>query len=216
MSRSWIYMKLINTYFFCAAILSLTIFFLIVPALAQEDTGEEESIELLPPDFVSETYGFGLALPDDYIGFETSDDEGRWYLNIVGEMWQASALLTAEELSEDVVDVAGFWKLMKDRDPYMAENITYEKIDSICDTGAVQSRVEKFEPSGYILAITWVFVKDGIGYTLSGYPPPDGDNNEARNLALAIHDQFRWMTEEEIAEALPEIEETELPQGREF
>jgi hypothetical protein len=190
----------------------------IVPALAQEDTNgdEEPAIELLPPNFASAQYSFGTVLPDGYIPFETSDEEGRWYLNIIGESWQASAIITAEELPEDVVDVAGFWQLMKDRDPYMAQNITYEKVDAIGDLGAVQSRVEKIEPSGYILAITWVFVKDGVGFTLSGYPPSGGNNDEARDIALSIHDQFRWMTPEEITEFLANPVEIPLPEGVEY
>ncbi|MCX6646643.1 MAG: hypothetical protein NTY09_09820 [bacterium] len=191
----------------------------IVPALAQENTSSDEeapAIELLPPNYASAQYSFGTVLPDGYIPVETTDEEGRWYLNIIGESWQASAIITAEELPEDVVDVAGFWQLMKDRDPYMAQNITYEKVDAIGGIGAVQSRVEKIEPSGYILAITWVFVKDGVGFTLSGYPPSGGNNDEARDIALAIHDQFRWMTPEEITEFQANPVEIPLPEGREF
>ena len=181
-----------------------------------QDSSEEETLELLPPTYVCDDLGFGVALPDGFIAYETEDEDGRYYLNIIGEYDQATSIISAEELPEDIIDLAGFWQLMKDRDPLMAGNITYEKIDSIADSGAVLSRVEMIEGGEYILAITWVFVHDGYGFTLSGYPPQDGDNNLARDLALDIRNQFRWMTPEEIAECDFDPDEIQLPEGREF
>jgi len=183
----------------------------LVSAYAQEEDTEEE-IELRPVNYVSETYGFGLALPDGYLPFDFSDEEsGSWTLNILGEMIQPSAIINVEPLPEDVNDVAGFWQLMKDRDRYMERNITYEKVDSVAGVGAIQARVEDMQVSEYILAITWVFVNDGHGFVISAYPPVGGNNALAREFSLDIVTQFRWMTAEEIADT--EVEELDPDAG---
>lgn len=176
---------------------------------------ENETVALRPPNYVNSEYGFGIALPDGYSANE-SINNGIWLLQIYCDMDEPMAQLSIEPLPSGVSDVTGFWQRMKERDNLMARNITYEKIDSIADTGAVQARVEKIENGNYILAITWVFVHDGCGFTLSGYPPMTGANNEARNIALEIAQQFRWMSDEEIDETEPQIPSFEIPAGREF
>jgi urea transporter len=191
----------------------------LIAAYGQESgDGTEEAVELLPPDYVNATYGFGIALPDGYYSYET-EENGIDAVSIEGNSDEAKARITIEELPDDVMDVAGFWQFMKDRDSMMARNITYEKIDSIAGVGAVQARVERIERSNYILAITWAFVHDGYGFTLTGYPPAGADFNSARDLTEQLSQQFRWMTDEEIEEyqaanaGEPEIV---LPEGEEF
>lgn len=186
--------------FLCSSWLTL------LAAYGQEETSdeEEEAVELLEPNYVNEAYGFGLVVPEGYITFEMEDD-GIWTLQLIGEMDQAGVRISAEELPEDVVDTAGYWQLMKERDPLMANNITYEMVDSIADTGAILARIEQIENDDYILAITWVFVHDDYGFTLSGYPPEGEEYQEAKETALEIARQFRWMTPEEIEET--EIED---------
>ncbi len=186
----------------------------LVAAYGQET---DDEIELRSVDYISPVYKFGIALPEGYMAFDFTDEEsGAWVLNIAGEFDQATALISAEELPDDVIDVAGFWQLLKDRDPLMERNITYEKVDSVAGCGAVQARIEGMESGEYILAITWAFVRDGYGFTLSGYPSAGGDNNSARDLALDLSGQFRWMTDEEIEEWESVEHEIEIPEGEEF
>jgi hypothetical protein len=162
---------------------------------------------------VSGEYGFGIALPEGYVAVDY-DADGTWVLEIIGEFDQPTARISAEPLPEDVVDVGGFWQLMKDRDPLMKRSITYEMVSMVDDSPAVLARIERIEAGDYILAITWVFVHDAHGFTLSGYPAAGKDFNTARDIALQVRDQFRWMTEEEIAAF--EEQELVIPEGEEF
>jgi hypothetical protein len=187
----------------------------LVVAYGQEEGEEEEGIELLPPNYVSAQHGFGIVMPEGYITFEY-DEDGVWVLQLIGEMDQAGARITARELPEGVLDVAGFWQYLKDQDPLMARNVTYEMVDSIADTGAVLSRVEDIQGDTYILAIGWAFVHDGYGFTLTGYPPEMGDYSLTKELALEVAQQFRWMTAEEIAEFESAEQATPPSAGREF
>jgi len=191
----------------------------LIAAYGQE-TGEEtgDTLELLSPDYVSPEYGFGVALPDGYFAVELEEEE-TWMVNFESGPDEAKARISVEELPDGVSDVAGYWQHMKDRDALMERNITYEKIDTIAGTGAVQARIEQIERSNYILAITWVFVHDGYGFTLTGYPGASGDYNSGRDLTLSIAEEFRWMSNEEIAEfeeSEPIEDDSETPQGREF
>jgi hypothetical protein len=179
--------------FLCSSWLTL------LAAYGQETEGDEDAVELLPPNYVNETYGFGMVVPEGYITFDY-DQDGIWVLQLIGEPDQPGARISAEELPEGVIDTAGYWQLMKDRDPLMENNITYEMVDSIAGTGAILSRVEQIQNDKYILAITWVFVHDGYGFTLSGYPGEAEGAGDAKAFALETAQQFRWMTPEEIAE----------------
>lgn len=182
---------------------------------AQEES-EEEAVELLTPDYVSSEYGFGIAIPEGYLAMDF-EDEDLWILEIFGEFFEASGRVTIEDLPDGVVDVVGFWQFMKDRDSLMERNITYEMITSIADTPAVQTRVERMEADGYLLTIFWVFVRDGHGYTLAAYPPSTGDDpTSAKVLALALAQQFRWMTDEEMDEFTENPPEIDLGQGEGF
>ncbi|MFH1677083.1 MAG: hypothetical protein ABIC40_08660, partial [bacterium] len=169
---------------------------LISPAYpaAKQDTKEDE---LRPPDYVNSEYGFGLALPEGYITFDYKDDKTN-IIEILGQPDDPKANISIEPLPEDVTDVAGFWQFLKNRDPLMESGISYEMVTSVADTGAILARIEKIDHEKYILAITWVFVHDGFGFTLSGYPPPSGKFNMARDFGYEIKSQFRWMTPEEI------------------
>ena len=183
------------------------------PLSAQD---EAEVIELLDPDFVSPEYGFGIAIPDGYLAMDF-EDENLWVLEIFGEMFEPTGRITIEDLPEDIVDVIGFWQLMKDRDSLMEQNITYEMVTSIADTPAVQTRVERLEADEYLLTIFWVFVRDGRGFTLAAYPPATGDDpGSAKVLALSLSQQFRWMTQEEIDEYMENPPEVDLGWGEEF
>lgn len=191
----------------------------LIAAYGQEN-GEnaDDTVVLLPPDYVCAQYGFGVALPDGYYVYDL-EDENIWMAVFESGPDDANARIAIEELPDDVTDVAGYWQYLKDRDALMERNITYEKIDTIAGTGAIQARVERIERGGYILAITWVFVHDGYGFTLTGYPPESGDYNSGRDLSLAIAEQFRWMTDEEIEDfedsGSDEVD-FEIPEGREF
>jgi len=209
MKRSSIFLLAFFVFLFCAW-LGLVVTY----GQETEEPGAEEG-ELRPPDFVNADYGFGLALPEGYITFP-DEDNGVWTLKRIGELDQPTAIVSAEKLPDDVTDVAGFWQFVKDRDPLVANNITYEKVGSIADTGAVQVRIERIENGKYILAITWVFVHDGNGFIVSGYPPEGGDNNTARDIALEVAQQWRWMTDEEIQAFQSQEEENPPPQGKEF
>jgi len=191
-------MQLHRVLFYAFIIFLCSSWLTLLAAYGQETTDEETTTELLPPNYISETYGFGAVIPDGYITFDW-EEEGVWVVQIIGETYQPGARISAEELPEDVLDTAGYWQLMKERDPLMANNITYEMIDSIAGTGAILSRVEDIENDNYILAITWVFAHNGYGFTLSGYPPETGEYEMTGEFALEIAQQFRWMTPEEIA-----------------
>ena len=187
----------------------------LVAAYAQDE--EVEVIELLTPNYVSADYGFGMFIPDGYIAADFIDEEiGAWTLNILGEMDQPSSILNVEPLPDDVTDVAAYWQFLKDRDQYMERNITYEKVDSIAGVGAIQARIEGMEVNQYLLAITWVFVKDGHGFMLSSYPPIGGNNSLARDFSLTMTDQFRWMSPEEIEASEVEEFDPTMPGGEDF
>jgi len=177
----------------CESVLALLF---ISPALSavKQDTKE---IEIRPPDYVNKEYGFGLALPEGFITFDYKDAKTN-IIEILGQPDDPKATISIEPLPKDVTDVAGFWQFLKDRDSLMASGISYEMVTSVADTGAILARIEKIENEEYILAITWVFVHDGFGFTLSGYPPPGGKFNRARELGYEIKSQFRWMTADEI------------------
>ncbi len=209
MKRSSIFLLAFFVFLFCAWL------GLVVTYGQETQEPPADEVELKPPDFVNADYLFGLALPEDYITFDY-EDSGIWVLNLIGELDQPTAIVSAEKLPDDVIDVAGFWQLVKDRDPLVANNITYEKVGSVADTGAIQARIERIENGKYILAITWVFVHDGSGFILSGYPPEGGDNNTARDIALEVAQQWRWMTDEEIQAFQSQEEENPPPQGKEF
>jgi hypothetical protein len=196
------------------------------PVLAQisaENPEEEEpAIELLPPNYTNSDYHFGMLLPEGYTTYDSKEGEA-WVLQMTPDSPdKGTARLSVEPLPEGVTDVAGFWQAMKDRDPMMAHNATYEMVTSVAGTGAILARIERMENGQYILAILWAWVHDGHGFTLSGYPPEGGDNNLARDLAKQLIDQFRWMTDEEIAAAqagtppAPSTEQPPLPPGRRF
>jgi hypothetical protein len=182
---------------------------------------EEQAPELVTPNFMSSKYGFGVYVPEGYTSTVSEEPKvwkytpeggtksvtqkvALWMLGIgstLGDTTQPSARLTIERLPDQITDVGGFWKLMKDRDLVMSHNTTYERITKVAGSGAIQTRVERMEGSSYVLAILWVWVHDGYGYTLTGYPPQSGDNSEARELARDLIDQFRWMTKDEIEAA---------------
>jgi hypothetical protein len=106
---------------------------------------------------------------------------------------------------------------MKDRDELMERNITYEKVSSISGTPAIQARVEQIDSGEYILSIFWVFIHDGHGFTLAAYLPAGGsDAVAAKDLALQLSQQFRWMTDEEIAAYNENPPEADLGGGTEF
>jgi hypothetical protein len=201
----------------------LTALLLIGPATAQENsTGDsnEEEPALLQPNYLNSDYGFGMVIPADFSPYG-HDEDNVWVLEVTpATVDQASARLSIEDLPDNVTDVAGVWQLMKDLDPAMAHNITYEKIASVAGTGAIQARIEKLEGARYMLIIMWVWVNDGRSFTLSSYPPEGGDNNLARDLAKQLVDQFRWMTPEEIEaaqESLPPAPSgPPLPPSQEF
>jgi hypothetical protein len=188
----------------------LTLFLIAGQSPAQEGSGqggdEETVIELLPPNYTNADYGFGMVLPADYTPAPLEEGD-VWVLEIFPQYPDlANARLSVENLPDDVTDVAGFWQLLKDRDPAMEQNATYEMVTSVADTGAIQTRIESLGGGGYILVILWIWVHDGHGYTLSGYPPEGGGNADlARDIAGALVEQFRWMTPEEIeaAQAAP-------------
>ena len=208
MRFSRFFLLLFFTYLFFA-------WFGLVAAYSQDEDAEEPVLKA--PNFVNGDYGFGMAFPDGYLPFDFYDEDTKvWSLNILGEMEQASAILNVEPLPDDVVDVAGYWQHMKERDTYMEHNITYEKIDSVAGVGAIQARIEGMEVDNYLLAITWVFVHDGHGFVLSSYPPVGGDNNLARDLGADLVEQFRWMTPEEIAGTEVEEPNPEMPGGQDF
>ncbi len=190
------------------------------PSVAQTEDSEgedsEETFELRPPNYVSATYGFGLALPPGYMAFELDDGE-IWMLEILGEMDEPLARMVVEALPEGVTDVIDYWAAMKERDQLMDRNITYEKVDSIADSAAILARIESMQAGEYILSITWVFVHEGNGFSLSAYPPSIGGGaNLARDLGLELSQQFRWMSEEEIAEFEENPPEIEPGAGEEF
>ena len=189
----------------------------LVAAYGQEAEEEGEAVELRPVDYVNAEYEFGLALPEGYTTFEYEEGD-VWVLQMIGEMEQPGARISVEELPEGVVDVAGYWQLLKERDPMMARNITYEKVGAVAGTGAVLSRVEYFEADQYILVITWAFVHAGHGFTISGYPPEMGEYFLAKDIALDVAQQFRWMSDEEIAsfEAADVDNGGEIPAGESF
>jgi hypothetical protein len=182
----------------------------------ESDEEEEEAIVLLPPDFVSPEYKFGIALPEGYMAFDF-EDESAWLCEIVGEIEQPTGRITSEPLPSGVTDVSGFWQAMKDRDELMERNITYEKVSSISGTPAIQARVEQIDSGEYILSIFWVFIHDGHGFTLAAYLPAGGsDAVAAKDLALQLSQQFRWMTDEEIAAHNENPPEADLGGGTEF
>jgi hypothetical protein len=193
--------------------------FLPVPVIAQ-DQGEEPVIELLQPNYMNSDYGFGMVVPADYT--TSGHDEGEtWVLEIMPSFPDlANARLSIEDLPDNITDVAGFWQIVKDRDPMMEHNTTYEMVTSVADTGAILARIENMENGQYLLVILWVWVHDGHGYTLSGYPPQGGDNDLARDIAKNLVVQFRWMTSEEIEAAesvpLPAPPEPSIGPGVEF
>jgi len=200
------------------SMIAISIAFLLIasPLYTQE---EKDSIELLPPNYVNSEYKFGIALPKGYKAFSYSEGD-FFFVEMVGNFEQASARLSIEPLPSDVTDFAGFWQAVKERDKLMKRSITYERVTSVADCGAIQARIERFEGADYILAITWAWVHDNHGYILTAYPPAEGDNNLARDLAEQLVKQFRWMSDEEIAEALEsmpqETEKLSLPPGQEF
>lgn len=203
-------------------IMFLVQFVLVIAAFAQDE--EDEIIEIRPPDFVSADYGFGIALPDGYIVFDYDVDQA-WVAEIVGDPGQPTGQLTAETLPDDVPDVAAFWQLLKDRDPVMENSITYEMNSSVGGTLAIQARTEQIEGGVYVLGLSWIFVHDGTGFSLSVYPGSDADVEVTRFLGQELTQQFRFMEPEEI-EAFQsggetytpeeEEEETEIPQGVEY
>ncbi len=202
----------VRVFYFALTAFLVCTWFILVAAYAQ---AQEESDELLPPDYVNAEYKFGVALPEGYYWFDVEEDEA-WMLQIESDPDEAMARISVEELPDGVLDAPGYWQHMKDRDALMDRSITYEKTDSIANTGAIQARIERFEGGIYILAITWVFVHDGYGYTLTGYPPQLGDYSLAREIAKDLADQFRWMTDEEIEAFTAEEQEFEVPEGLEF
>jgi len=202
----------VRIFYFALAAFVICTWFTLIAAYAQD---EEVEVELLPPDFVSADYNFGLALPDGYYWYDIAE-EGTWMIQIEGNPDEGMARISAEELPDGVQDAPGYWQYMKDRDSLMDRNITYEKIDSIANTGAIQARIERIEGGAYILAITWIFVHDGYGFTLTGYPPQLGDYNLAREIAEDLVNQFRWMTDEEIEEFNAVEPEIDIPEGMEF
>jgi hypothetical protein len=184
---------------------------------------QDEVPELKNPNYTNSDYGFGIYVPSTYT--TSSHKEGQtWVLEIAPDAEDtASARLSVEALPKDVTDVSGFWEALKDRDLKMKHNTTYEVETSVGETGAIQARVESVEGGAYILVILWVWVHNGKGYTLSGYPPMGGEPELARDLSLDLAQQFRWMTKEEIeaAQNAPQEEEPEntkpnVGQGREF
>ncbi len=195
------------SYLFCA-------WFGLVAAYSQEEA-EEEEVVLRDADYVSSEYGYGVAYPEGYITLDY-DEESAWVVQLIGEMHQPSAQISSEPLPEDVIDTAGFWQFMKERDAMMSQNITYEKVDAVAGTGAIQARIENIQDGAYILAIIWVFVHDGNGYTISAYPTIDGPIDEARDLSLDLVQQFRWMTASEIADWEAEEHPFDPGAGQEF
>jgi len=206
LSKSRLFLLGFIMFIFCTWIM-------LVAAHAQDET-ETEEVVIRDPNYVNAVYGFGMALPDGYIAADM-EDEDMWYLNILGDFDQPSAMLTIEELPEDISDVAGFWQMVKDRDQLMENNITYEMVSAVGNSGAILTRVEMIESGTYMLTLTWVFVHDDHGFMLSAYPPPGGENDTVKDFAKDLVDQFRWMSEEECAEFETE-EEFIIPEGQEF
>jgi hypothetical protein len=196
-------------------IIALVTLFLAPAAFAQDDSGDEDLFVLQDPTYVNEEYGFGVALPDNYRGFNLSGDE-IFMAQFLSDPELPSGQLTIEELPEDIVDSSGFWLWIKQRDPATENNLTYEKTSSVAGTGAIQTRIERIERGGYILILSWIFVHDGYGYTLSVTPGMDMDVDATRDLGTTLSEQFRWMTAEEIGEFNSETDETEIPAGEEF
>jgi hypothetical protein len=199
--------------------------------------------ELVTPNFMNTKYGFGVFVPEGYASTVSEESQTwkytpsgenkqvtkkvtLWMLGIengLGDTTQPTARLTIEKLPEKITDVGGFWQLIKDRDTVMAHSTTYERVTRVAGSGAVQARIERLDSGRYILAILWIWVHDGYGYTLTGYPPQDGDFDQARELAKNLTDQFRWMTKEEIDEVknappvkAPIGKKPKLPPGRAF
>ena len=213
------------------------------PKDKEKSPDETAAPELLTPNFMSSKYGFGIFVPEGFASTVTEEPKvlkytpkgatkpvtqkaDLWMLGIssrLGDPTEPSARLTIEKLPTDVTDVGGFWKTMKDRDPLMEHNTTYERVAKVAQTGAIQARVERMEGTNYILAIIWIWVHDGNGYTLTGYPPKEGNNDQARDIVKNLIDQFRWMTAEEIKAVKeappskpPEKTRPKFPPGRPF
>jgi hypothetical protein len=190
-----------------------------------KDTEEPAPPELLTPNLMHSKYGFGVYVPDGYTS-TVSIEKNIWAADIaseIGDPTQPAARLTIEKLPPKATDVGEFWTAMKERDDVMKHNITYERITKVAGSGAIQARIEKLEGGQYVLAILWVWTHDGYGFTLTGYPPKDGDASLSRDLAKELIDQFRWMTKEEIEAAknappaVPEEKpKTKLPPGKAF
>lgn len=141
-----------------------------LPALAEDKVyilkKPEPVEENVRSTYVNNDWGFGFDLREAFTFTTTELEDGAFTLSIELEGYPLTAALTTEVL-DDGLSSLGYWRLMQQRDPSIADNLAYERQVEIAGIPAMQVRIEGSGQNAHFLILSIVFTSGEKGFILS-------------------------------------------------